>query len=940
MTDYKDTINLPRTTFPMRANLAQREPQMLKAWEQQDIYGEIRRASRGRPVFVLHDGPPYANGDIHLGTAVNKILKDIIVKCRTLAGFDAPYIPGWDCHGLPIELNVEKKKGKVGHKLDAKAFRRACRDYATRQIEGQRKDFKRLGVLGDWDDPYLTMDPRYEAEQLRGFAVILERGHVYKGYKPVHWCLDCRSALAEAEVEYKDKTSTAIDVRFGVVELDDLARRMAVDLPDNIPAAIPIWTTTTWTLPGNQAVALNAELDYSLVSATLNGQPELLLVASVMVDDVMQRYGAEAYQTLAQAKGEALLGLALRHPFFERTVPVVLGEHVTTEAGTGAVHTAPGHGQEDFEMGLRYELPLDNPVDGEGKYRSDTPALAGTHIYPAEERIRALLTEHHTLLHAEPFQHSYPHCWRHRTPVIFRATPQWFIGLEKHGLRAAALAAIKQVQFTPSWGEQRIEGMVANRPDWCISRQRTWGVPIALFTHKDTEELHPRSADLLRQVADRVERDGVDAWFELDPAELLGDEADQYEKVVDIMDVWVDSGMSHHAVPAIHPEIKIPVDLYLEGSDQHRGWFQSSLLTSVAMHGHAPYKGLLTHGFTVDQNGHKMSKSLGNTVAPQDIVKDKGADVLRLWVSATDYRGEIYFSDEILTRTADSYRRMRNTQRFLLGNLAGFTPGVDDVPINEMVWLDRWALARAGALQAEILAHYERYEFHPIYQKIHNFCALDLGGFYLDVIKDRLYTTGATSAPRRSAQTAMYHIAEAMVRWIAPILSFTAEEIWQALPGERSPTVFTHTWYELPRVDMAHSPVDWDALLAVREVVSKELEGLRSAGDIGAPLDATLVIHAGEPLARMLATLGDELRFLFITSGASVQLATTAPTGGAHGRSPSGADFWVSVAPSDAAKCVRCWHRRPDVGSSGAHPELCERCAVNVDGPGEERQFA
>jgi isoleucyl-tRNA synthetase len=940
MTDYKDTINLPRTAFPMRANLPQREPQMLKAWEENDVYGEIRRAAAGRPVFVLHDGPPYANGTIHLGTAVNKILKDIIVKSRTLAGFDAPYIPGWDCHGLPIELNVEKKKGKVGHKLDATAFRQACRDYARRQLERQRADFKRLGVLGDWDHPYLTMDPRYEAEQLRGFATILERGHVYKGYKPVHWCLDCRSALAEAEVEYKDKTSTAIDVRFAVVEVGDLLNRMglaSVDLPS---AAVPIWTTTTWTLPGNQGVTLNADLHYSLLRVNLTGADELLLIASPMVEDVAKRYGASSYESVGDVKGEALAGLKLKHPFYERIVPVVLGDHVTTEAGTGAVHTAPGHGHEDFDMGLRFNLPLDNPVDAEGKFRPDTPEVGGTHIYPAEEQIRELLRQHGALLHEEPFQHSYPHCWRHRTPVIFRATPQWFIGLEQAGLRDAALAAIKDVQFTPSWGEQRIEGMVANRPDWCISRQRSWGVPIALFIHKDTGELHPRSPDLLRQVADRVAEHSIDAWFDLDPAELLGDEADQYDKVTDIMDVWVDSGMSHHAVPALFPPMDMPVDLYLEGSDQHRGWFQSSLLTSVAMHGRAPYKGVLTHGFTVDQNGHKMSKSLGNTVAPQDIVKDKGADVLRLWVAATDYRGEIYFSDEILTRTADSYRRMRNTQRFLLGNLHGFTTGADDVPVADMVWLDRWALARAAALQAQIVAHYERYEFHPIYQKIHNFCILDLGGFYLDVIKDRLYTTGAASHGRRSAQTAMYHIAEAMVRWIAPILSFTAEEIWQALPGERGGTVFTQTWYELPQVDLAASPVDWDTVLNVREVVAKELEALRGAGEIGAPLEARVEVHGGESLAAMLAALQEELRFLFITSAATVQVAHEAPATGAHGQLPSGEDFWIVAEPAAAPKCVRCWHRRDDVGSHGEHPELCGRCVANVAGEGETRRFA
>ena len=621
MTDYKDTVNLPKTDFPMRANLAQREPAILKRWQDEDVYGQIRAASATRPRFVLHDGPPYANGAIHIGHVVNKVLKDIIVKSRSLAGFDAPYVPGWDCHGLPIEHQVEKKKGKVGQKLDAAAFRQACRDYANRQVDAQREDFIRLGIFGDWNNPYLTLDPAYEADQLRALAIIHERGHIYKGYKPVHWCLDCRSALAEAEVEYQDKVSGAIDVRFKAADRDDFLQRLGLDAgPAEL--AVPIWTTTAWTLPGNQAVALNAELDYELVRVSTDAGEEGLLLAADMVGDVLKRYGVEESETLATVKGAVLEGSVVQHPFYDRQVPIVTGEHVTTETGTGAVHTAPGHGHEDFALGVEYDLPLDNPVDASGVYKADTPLLAGEHILPAHEKILGLLRNNGALLHLENFSHSYPHCWRHKSPVIFRATPQWFVGLEQNGLREQALAAIRKVTWTPDWGQARIEGMVENRPDWCISRQRTWGVPIALFVHRETDELHPRSAELLREVADLVQQDGIDAWFELDPADLLGEEAADYAKVTDTMDVWMDSGVSHYAVGHARGEVGTDIDLYLEGSDQHRGWFQSSLLTSVAMTGKAPYKGVLTHGFTVDEQGRKMSKSLGNVgrapANPQD----------------------------------------------------------------------------------------------------------------------------------------------------------------------------------------------------------------------------------------------------------------------------------------------------------------------------------
>jgi isoleucyl-tRNA synthetase len=951
MSDYKHTVNLPETAFPMKADLARREPEMLAWWEERGTYARLREIARGRPPFVLHDGPPYANGAIHIGHAVNKVLKDIIVKSRTLDGHDAPYVPGWDCHGLPIEHQVEKAGGKETRALDARAFRQKCREYALEQVDVQRRDFIRLGVMGDWADPYLTLDPRYEAEQLRAFAQIIRNGHLYKGYKPVHWCLDCRSALAEAEVEYEERTSPSIDVRFAVVDATDLARRARLGALPAGPASVVIWTTTPWTLPANQAVAVHPEFEYSLLAVESPAGAELLLLASELAGPVLRRAGAGDAREVARLKGDALERLALHHPFYERVVPVILAEHVTLDSGTGAVHTAPGHGQEDFVVGRRYGLAVDNPVGSDGRFLASTPLFAGEKVFDANAHVVEVLRERGALLHHEPFRHSYPHCWRHKTPVIFRATPQWFIGMELAGLRAAALEAIRTVRWMPDWGEQRITGMIAGRPDWCISRQRRWGVPLALFTHRETGELHPRTPELVDLVAERVERGGIDAWFDLEPRELLGAEADQYEKVPDIMDVWVDSGVSHHCVTKLRPEVRNPADLYLEGSDQHRGWFHSSLLTAVAQKGHAPYRAVLTHGFTVDEKGRKMSKSLGNVVLPQKVVSTLGADVLRLWVASTDYANEIGVSDEILRRTADSYRRIRNTARFLLGNLAGFDPARDAVPMDALVDLDRWVIARTAGLQRELVAAYRNYDFHLIYQKVHNFCVVDLGGFYLDVLKDRLYTTPAQGHARRSAQTAMQAIAEAMVRWLAPILSFTAEEIWRHLPGARPESVFFSTWSELPDAAATACTVDWPVVLEVRSAVLRELERLRVEGRIGGPLDAEVDLYAPPAVRGALEALGEELRFVMITSQARVHpaaarpaesvAASSAPPAGESGAG-SGPDsgLWLRVQPSSAPKCVRCWHKRADVGSAAAHPELCARCAVNVDGPGETRLHA
>jgi isoleucyl-tRNA synthetase len=935
MTDYKATINLPQTDFPMKADLARREADLLRRWEEQKTYAKLREIAKGRPTFILADGPPYANGAIHLGHAINKVLKDVVVKSRTLDGFDAPYVPGWDCHGLPIEHQIEKARGKEVKALEPRAFRQACREYAMEQVNGQREDFKRLGVMADWDRPFMTMQRGYEAEQLRAFAQILRNGHVYKGLKPVHWCLDCRSTLAEAEVEYEDRTSPAIDVRFVARDAADVAQRFGVKGAIKSPASVLIWTTTPWTLPANQAVAAGPDARYVLVETAT----ESLIVAAELAAQVLKRAGISESKRVAEVAGSALEGLQLQHPFYERVVPVVLGEHVTLDAGTGLVHTAPGHGHEDFEVGLRYKLPVDNPVGSDGRFVTGTPLFEGERVFDANKHVIAVLEERGRLLHQETLQHSYPHCWRHKTPVIFRATAQWFVSMEQAGLRKSALREIGKVKWTPAWGESRLGNMIADRPDWPISRQRVWGVPLALFTHRATGEPHPDSANLLDKVADRVEEVGIDAWFDLDPVDLLGAHARDYEKVTDIMDVWFDSGALHHCVAKMRPEIRTPADLYLEGSDQHRGWFHSSLLVSCALYDHAPYHAVLTHGFTIDEKGRKMSKSLGNVIVPQKVVGTLGADVLRLWIAATDYANEMSLSDEILKRVAESYRRIRNTARFLLGNLAGFDPATDQVAPAELVAIDRWALWRTQQLQEEVLAAYRNYQFHLIYQKVHNFCSVDMGGFYLDVLKDRLYTTPTRSHARRSAQTAMFWICEAMVRWLAPILSFTAEEIWSFMPGARNESVFFNTWVALPQGAGQRPSIDWDAILNLRSAVSRELEKLRNAGAIGAPLDAEIDVYAAPSLLQTVQPFGEELRFVFITSGARVHPADQRPADAVAAEEGESNLAWIVARPTSAAKCVRCWHKRPDVGSIAKHPELCGRCATNVDGPGEQRRY-
>jgi len=932
MTDYKATLNLPNTDFAMKANLAQREPEMLKQWREKNIYRQIREARAGREQFILHDGPPYANGDIHIGHAVNKILKDIIVKSRTMSGFDSPYIPGWDCHGLPIEHNVEKKFGKAGDKLDAKSFRAKCREYAAKQVEGQKADFIRLGVVGDWDNPYLTMDYKFEANIIRALGRIVENGHLHRGFKPVYWSVVGGSALAEAEVEYQDKTSFSIDVKFAFVDQAAVSRVLH-ELTGRGPISLVIWTTTPWTLPANQAVSANAEVNYVAVQL---GE-ERLLVAEDLLVSVMARVGVADFKVVGYCKGAALENLLVQHPFYARQVPILLGDHVTTDAGTGFVHTAPDHGADDFNVGLKYGIGTLNYIDDHGYYRPGVEIFAGDHVYKVDEKVIALLQEKNTLLAQGKITHSFPHCWRTKTPLIFRATPQWFVSMSKNNLRDQVAKAVEGVRWVPDWGRARIDAMLASSPDWCISRQRTWGVPIALFVHKDTQELHPETARLIEAVAQKVEQEGMDAWFDLDSAELLGAAAEQYTKVTDTLDVWFDSGVTHYAVLSRREGLRFPADLYLEGSDQHRGWFQSSLKTSMAIHGVPPYKAVLTHGFTVDAQGRKMSKSIGNVIPPQKVMNDLGADVLRLWVAATDFSGEMSVSDEILKRTADSYRRIRNTARFILANLNGFDPSIHAVEPAQQVQLDRWILGRAARLQEEIIKAYDNYQFHLIYQKLHNFCVVDLGAFYLDIIKDRQYTAKADSLARRSAQTALYHIIEALVRWIAPILSFTAEEIWSVIPGQRADTVFVAEWHSLPPLPEGSFGDDfWDLVAEVKTEVNKLLEAKRNSGELGGSLGVEVTLYCEDAVLQQLQHLGDELRFVLITSTAEVRPASEA----ANAEATAIKGLQLAVRKSEHAKCARCWHHRADVGANSAHPEICLRCVDNVEGLGEVRYFA
>ncbi|WP_438764491.1 isoleucine--tRNA ligase [Kushneria sp. TE3] len=944
MSDYKHTLNLPHTDFPMRGMLPKQEPGRVSQWQDMNLYQRLRDARAGAPLFVLHDGPPYANGSIHIGHALNKILKDIIVKSKNLSGFDAPYVPGWDCHGLPIEHRVETTHGK--HMEPAKA-RALCREYAAAQIETQLADFVRLGVIGDWDHPYRTMDYVNEAGEIRALADMVEAGFVFKGLKPVNWCFDCGSALAEAEVEYQDKQSDAIDVAFPVEDADRLAEAFGLDTLAK-PAAAVIWTTTPWTIPANQALNVHPDFTYALVDT---GE-RLLMLAEELVESSLERFGLSG-EVVATTAGQALDRINFRHPFYDRLSPVYLADYVESEIGsTGIVHSAPSYGVDDFNTCRAHGMSFDemlNPVQGNGVYIDDLSFFGGQMIWKANPHIIEKLEEVGALMAHKPITHSYMHCWRHKSPVIYRATAQWFVGMDIQGrdgktLRERALEGVEATQFTPAWGKARLHSMIANRPDWCISRQRNWGVPIPFFLHKQTGELHPRTVELMEEVAQRVEKEGIDAWFGLDPETLLGADAGDYDKVMDTLDVWFDSGTTHrHVLRGSHPqghENGPLADLYLEGSDQHRGWFHSSLLTGSAIDGHAPYRQLLTHGFTVDAQGRKQSKSLGNVVAPQAVMDKLGADILRLWVSSTDYSGEMAVSDEILKRTADVYRRIRNTSRFLLSNLNGFDPTRDMVAFEDMIALDRWVIDRTALLQARIQTAYEEYRFRDVYQQVHDFCARDLGGFYLDIIKDRQYTTQADSLARRSCQSALYHVIEALSRWIAPILSFTAEEIFEHIPGERGDSVLLETWYEglttLPE-DATMGRAFWDRVIEVKQAVNKQLEDARNEGVIKGALDSEVTLYVDDERHALLSRFEDELRFVLITSE-----ATLAPLGeGSEARATELDGLKVDIRLSDFDKDERSWERRADVGADPDYPTLSARSIANLpDGPGEVRRYA
>jgi isoleucyl-tRNA synthetase len=924
--EYKETLNLPKTDFPMKGNLPHREPEILKKWDEKSIYHRNLEQSENKKQYILHDGPPYANGDIHIGHAVNKILKDFIIKSKIMSGYHVPFIPGWDCHGLPIELQVEKKYGKAKFRDNPKGFILACREFAEKQIKKQKEDFIRLGIFGTWDKPYTSMDKEIESEIVNSLSKMIKNGHIYYGSKPVHWCIESSSALAEAEVEYKDITSHAVCVNFKVLNKKDISLHEKLD--KDFDVYIPIWTTTPWTLPANRAVALSSSIDYSFVKI----KDRYLILAKNLIASVMDKSNISNYEILFSIDNEDFSKLELQHPFYDFKVPAIIADHVTDENGTGAVHIAPGHGTDDYLAGKKYNLEIYNPVDDYGRFYESLPIFGGKKIRECNDEIIELLKENKSLLFSENYEHSYPHCWRYKTPLIFRATPQWFMSMDNSGLRKSIQKEIPIINWLPSWGQDRIFNMIEGRPDWCLSRQRNWGVPLPLFLHKESNELHPDTQTILNKASEIIKDGNIEAWIDYDK-KLLVKDIESYTEVKDTLDVWFDSGVTHQSVLK-NRGIEETADLYLEGSDQHRGWFQSSLITSHAMYGKSPYKNVLTHGFVVDKDGQKMSKSIGNIISPQKIIKDKGADILRLWVAMTDYSKEMTISDEIIKRVSESYRRIRNTSKFLLSNISDYDG--TEIDLDNMVQIDKWIIHKAKKLNIQIQKDYSEFKFHKLIQDIINFCTLELGGYYLDIIKDRLYTSKSDGLSRRSAQKTCHILISYLNAWIAPILTFTAEEIYSKMPNAKD-SIYLSEWFDIDFSMDDHEIDIYDSLYSIKPFVSRMIEEARNDNKIGSSLECKLDLICNDKLYQNINNISDELKFVFIVSECTLRLGNENDS---YSIDKNPYKLSISISKSQNNKCERCWHLNETVGTIEDHPTICRRCSDNVYGDGECRKFA
>ena len=924
--EYKETLNLPKTDFPMKGNLPHREPEILKKWDEKSVYHRNLEQSENKKQYILHDGPPYANGDIHIGHAVNKILKDFIIKSKIMSGYHVPFIPGWDCHGLPIELQVEKKYGKAKFRDNPKGFILACREFAEKQIKKQKEDFIRLGIFGTWDKPYTSMDKEIESEIVNSLSKMIKNGHIYYGSKPVHWCIESSSALAEAEVEYKDITSHAVCVNFKVLNKKDISLHEKLD--KDFDVYIPIWTTTPWTLPANRAVALSSSIDYSFVKI----KDRYLILAKNLIASVMDKSNISNYEILFSIDNEDFSKLELQHPFYDFKVPAIIADHVTDENGTGAVHIAPGHGTDDYLAGKKYNLEIYNPVDDYGRFYESLPIFGGKKIRECNDEIIELLKENKSLLFSENYEHSYPHCWRYKTPLIFRATPQWFMSMDNSGLRKSIQKEIPIINWLPSWGQDRIFNMIEGRPDWCLSRQRNWGVPLPLFLHKESNELHPDTQTILNKASEIIKDGNIEAWIDYDK-KLLVKDIESYTEVKDTLDVWFDSGVTHQSVLK-NRGIEETADLYLEGSDQHRGWFQSSLITSHAMFGKSPYKNVLTHGFVVDKDGQKMSKSIGNIISPQKIIKDKGADILRLWVAMTDYSKEMTISDEIIKRVSESYRRIRNTSKFLLSNISDYDG--TEIDLDNMVQIDKWIIHKAKKLNIQIQKDYSEFKFHKLIQDIINFCTLELGGYYLDIIKDRLYTSKSDGLSRRSAQKTCHILISYLNSWIAPILTFTAEEIYSKMPNAKD-SIYLTEWFDIDFSMDDHEIDIYDSLYSIKPFVSRMIEEARNDNKVGSSLECKLDLICNDKLYQNINNISDELKFVFIVSECTLRLGNENDS---YSIDKNPYKLSISISKSQNNKCERCWHLNETVGTIEDHPTICRRCSDNVYGDGECRKFA